>query len=309
MSKLLIASGNGKLYLFDSAKNEINTVYTNPNANEWFMGLSKHKDHIIVSSTFGVHLFRWYKKELKCVATISNYENMNPRFQHIRTIGDIILAPTLTSNSIFIVGIEGTKFKTIGAVKIARTLERTFFDSISDIVFDQGKIYVLLRRLADNPTTSRIIELSNSFEQIDYYDFGWNAYGLAVIQGEKYAVCNHNSEHKIGGLVKDTRVIVQWGPEYTMMDTAMTKDSIFLVGTSILKKDDSTLNGGIIMELDHNYIVKNLSMYCGCGQFRGCMVIGEEDLTNNSNQLDSDSLDIKKRNDDNITVRIFRDKK
>ena len=67
MSKLLIASGNGRLYLFDSIANKIDIVFTNPNPNEWFMGLTKHEDHIIASSTLGIHLFRWYKKELKCM--------------------------------------------------------------------------------------------------------------------------------------------------------------------------------------------------------------------------------------------------
>ena len=309
MSKLLIASGNGKLYLFDSTTSKINKVFTNPNPNEWFMGLAKYEDRIIASSTIGVHLFEWVGEELNCVSTIVNEDNTNPRFQHIRTVGNNILVPTLTNNSIYVLTIEDIEFKMVGVIKIARTLERTFFDHISDVVFDQDKIYVLLHQLANERTTSRVIELTNSFKQIKYYDFGWNAFGLAVVQGEKYVVCNHNSKHKIGGLVKNNKIVAQWGPEYTMMDIAMTKDSIFLTGTAILEAKDTTLNGGVIMELGYDYVVKNMSMYCGYGQFRGCMIIDEEDLTNNSNQLDSSSLKLKKRSDDNITVHIFGDRK
>jgi len=306
MSKLLIASGSGELFLYNNIDGEISTVFTNPNPNEWFMGLTKYKDCMVVSSTLGIHIFGWQGKELNCLCSIANTKVINPRFQHIRTIGNLILATTPTSNSIFIMEIKNrNELRTFGTVRIARTAEQTYFDQICGVGFAQDKIYVLFHSLANDPTTSRLLEFDNSFKLIKSRDFGWSAFGLSLYQGDKYVICNHNKKFSQGGLVKNTKLRFQWKSEFTMMDMAMTKDSIFLVGSTIVKDGNTTLSGGVIIELDHEYHTKNIQMFRGFGQFRGCMIVDEEDLTNNTDQLDSSILNIKKRNDENIVVTVF----
>lgn len=305
MSQLLIATGNGQLYQYDTERVNLKTVFINPNPNEWFMGLTKYQDKIMVSSTFGLHLFEWKGSELDCLSSMSNLKVVNPRFGHIRAVGDIVFSAASSSNSIFITGFEGnSKLTTYGRVIIKRTKEKTNFDQIMDISFHDEKFYVLLHELANNPMESRLLEFSSSFELLNYYDFGWNAYGMTVTPEHKYVLCNHNAKTNIGGFVRDTDIMFQWGPDYKMKDMAMTKDSIFIVGHAIVPEKGTTLNGGVILELDYNFNVKDMQMFCGYGQFLGCMIIDEEDLTNNSNQLSSDILNLHSHKEENIEVRI-----
>jgi len=301
--KLLIASGQGRLFLYDAKIGDFDIVFETPNPNEYFMGISQYKDRIFISSNLLIYELLPNNDIWDCINSISFFpvESMgyNPKIQHIKVIGDKLFAPTMASNSFYIMELNEA-FDLIADIKIIPSVVATDYDNAVDIFFDKGLFYCCFNSIGSSPEDGGIMVLDSSLRLIDRGYYGWDCYNYSIINDDKYILCNKIDNKRAGLVFNDNFKIVY--DSFYCMDYAINDDFIAIVG-GVINLNNTTQSGGIVLLFDREFkTIGRPTFLPGGGQFMGCMFI-ENDLTNNLWKQDISNVKISPYDDKRVKVR------
>lgn len=312
-NKLLIASGNGVLYSYNINNKNLTPIYATPNDNEYFMGISKYDDIIVVSTGFSIlEMEKSSENEWKCISSLSeDRKAVNYGFQHMNVIGSNIFITSKILNSIFVVDfgfLDNCKPDIKAILSPTPGTMNTNFDGINGIYYHNGEYLINKYHVGNIPSKSGITVLDKNLKLVDKYLYGWNTHGLSIINDEKWVLCNHVADiDPPTGLLIESSMKIALPDYYYCSDFSLDDKFIYIVGHAVIDRDDTNDSGGIVIvyDRDFNYISSNL--FKGTGRFKGCMLL-ENDLTNDLWRIDDEDLGIgnwKTYHDKEITFRFL----
>lgn len=283
--ELIITSGNGAVYSYNYTNGSMKEIFYSKNDNEYFMGVSKYKDKVIVSSNYVIYVLEEYNNAWICNRYLSWElgKGDDPTFQHVKIIGGKLFAPSLVWNCIDIIDLElddySLKPSFLYRVSILQTGNRTYYDHINCIFFYKDRYIINSSNLCRNTSSSGIIIADNLWNPINSYEYGYNTYGTCVLDDKLYYLCNFDREINLdSGLVVGKEMVVKAG-NYSLRDFSINNDNIFIVGSAILNEHKFDRCGGILIVLDRNFKHLDTIFFPSHGQFMGCM-LRNYDLTN-----------------------------
>jgi hypothetical protein len=302
-NKLLITSGQGMLFLYDLDSNNFDVVFETPNPNEYFMGVSRYKDRIFVSSNLIIYELKITDKMWECVNSLSFFpiENRgyNPKIQHIKVIGDKIFAPARAANGIFVIALDSV-FSLLVDITIKPTLGVTDYDNIVGIHLHNGLFYLCFNAVADNKGKGGIVILDHNLALLKQDYFGWDCYSYTIVDNKSYFLCNKNDD-QLSGLICNNKLEISYGDLYCM-DYSINDDLIIIVGGG-LNVNNTNTSGGVVLKFDRNFkAISEPVLLKGGGQFMGCMLM-KNDLTNNLYEKDINNVDFSPYTDGRVRVR------
>lgn len=275
--KLLLTSGQGRLFLYDIESGDFRVVFEAQNPNEYFMGVSRHQNRIFVGSNYLIYELRPTNKEWVCVNSLSFFPIENrgysPKIQHIKVIDDKLFVPARASNSVFVLKLDSV-FNLYIDISFKPSMSMTDYDNIVDIFFHDNIFYFCFNKVAEEPTVGGIAITNKKFNLIEQNYYGWDCYNYSIVDRDVYLLCNKVGDKK-AGLVCNNSLKIVYDNLYCM-DYSINDDMIILVGSAI-NINNTNMSGGIILLFDRAF--KQLSdpiFMQGSGQFMGCMLMAND---------------------------------
>jgi hypothetical protein len=250
-SKLLLATENGELALYDPNKNEHKLVFKN-GTQFGNMGLHVDENFIYVSSNAQVYKLK--RDDFSKVTQTKSYGDVG---MHQLNMYDGKVYVTVTKmNEIWVYDENLNRLEThvIKPPNGGKPKYKKNYNHINNIILKDDKFYINLNWYTTTQySSSGVLITDKEFNEIERFEMGWESHDFQFMGDDMVTICASSGVYKKinhphrGGIMIDNELVFEHEPNEAFCKGLTWDDKYFyLCGGQMLQRGDRKFGGSVI---------------------------------------------------------------
>jgi len=137
---------------------------------------------------------------------------------------------------------------------------RDNYNHLNNVVCHEGKFYVCLNWLTNKQFgSSGVAVLDSNWEELERFEYGWEAHAFQFVDGRKYALCGSSDRIKPvnhpcrAGLMVEGELVFEHETDVFCKDLLLTHDRIYIVGGGVGNRESRGKRDGHLYILSRDF--------------------------------------------------------